>query len=204
MADTQTESKRARLTPAKAALIAVLAVVLVGVLYAQYGGSSAAADAEPVASMPRRGPGAPAATSILAAKQEKKTQVDIGVPAGTAVVVDETKWKSPNPEDVVDYDPFALPERFPKPRAIERIATGAEEAAAAAADDAKRLADAIVLLRRQLEDLKQLGVQVIVREGDQYVAMIGDRMVHVGEEINGFTVVGIDPTGVRVERKAAQ
>jgi hypothetical protein len=31
--------------------------------------------------------------------------------------------------------------------------------------------------------------------------MIGDRTVHVGDEINGFTVTEIDPkTGVRVER----
>ena len=48
---------------------------------------------------------------------------------------------------------------------------------------------------------KQRGVHVIVREGDQYVAVIGDRMLHVGDEINGFTVTAIDPDGVHVERK---
>ena len=36
------------------------------------------------------------------------------------------------------------------------------------------------------------------------MAMIGDRMVHVGDEINGFTVTEIDPQGVHVERKATQ
>jgi hypothetical protein len=46
---------------------------------------------------------------------------------------------------------------------------------------------------------------VIVRERDQYAAMIGDRIVHVGDEINGFTVTVIDPaSGVRVERKPAK
>ena len=35
------------------------------------------------------------------------------------------------------------------------------------------------------------------------MAMIGDRMLHVGDEINGFTVTEIDPKGVRVERKVS-
>ena len=56
----------------------------------------------------------------------------------------------------------------------------------------------------QLEELKQRGVHVIVSKNDQYVAMIGDRMIHVGDEINGFTVTAIDPEGVRVERKEAE
>ena len=73
--------------------------------------------------------------------------------------------------------------------------------AAAAADDAKKLAEAVEKLHMQLEELKQRGVHVIVREGDQYVAWIGDRMLHVGDEINGFTVTAIDPDGVHVERK---
>ena len=53
----------------------------------------------------------------------------------------------------------------------------------------------------QLEELKQRGVHVIVREGDQYVAWIGDRMLHVGDKINGFTVTAIDTDGVHIERK---
>jgi hypothetical protein len=34
--------------------------------------------------------------------------------------------------------------------------------------------------------------------------MIGDRTLHVGEEIEGFTVTKIDPGGVVVERKATE
>ena len=45
----------------------------------------------------------------------------------------------------------------------------------------------------ELEELKQRGVHVIVREGDQYVAWIGERMLHVGDKINDFTVTAIDP-----------
>jgi hypothetical protein len=45
----------------------------------------------------------------------------------------------------------------------------------------------------------------VVRERDQYVAMVGDRTLHVGDEIKGFIVTEIDPQeGVRVERKATE
>ncbi len=67
------------------------------------------------------------------------------------------------------------------------------------------MAEAVAQLQMQLRELEQRGVQVIVRERDQYAAMIGDRVVHVGDEIDGFTVTVIDPTsGVRVERKSTQ
>jgi hypothetical protein len=49
-------------------------------------------------------------------------------------------------------------------------------------------------------------VHVIVGQKGQYVAMIGDRMVHVGDEIgNGFTVTEIDPKeGVSVDWKSSE
>jgi hypothetical protein len=34
--------------------------------------------------------------------------------------------------------------------------------------------------------------------------VIGDRTIHVGDEINGFIVTAIEPDGVRVEGKAVQ
>ena len=105
---------------------------------------------------------------------------------------------------VTAYDPFALPRTFPQPA---KAATDTKSAAAdkliaaAAADDAKKLAEAVEKLRMQLKELEERGVHVIIRERDQYAAMIGDRMLHVGDEINGFTVTAIDPSGVSVERK---
>jgi hypothetical protein len=66
------------------------------------------------------------------------------------------------------------------------------------------LVDEVAKLRDELEKLRQRGVGVIVRERDKFVAMIGDRTVHVGDEINGFTVTAIEPDGVRVERKVAE
>jgi hypothetical protein len=121
-------------------------------------------------------------------------------------VIDETRWKSPKLAAVIAYDPFALPATFPQPAktAIGDKGANAEGLiAAAAADDAKKLAEAVEKLRMQLEELKQRGVTVIIRENDQYAAWIGERMVHVGDEINGFTVTAIDLDGVHIETKDA-
>jgi hypothetical protein len=137
--------------------------------------------------------------------RSKKGQSEKGSIAAVATAVDEAKWKSPNLSDVVDYDPFALPPAFPKPPVIDIAgANGADLVAAADVEDAKKMADALAESNMQLEELKQRGVQVIVRERNQYVAMIGDRTVHVGDEIDGFTITKIDPQGVHVERTGAQ
>jgi hypothetical protein len=201
------------LTRGKAILIAVLAVVLLVVLYVQFGRGGGHTSSNPVGYIPRRPLVVPPASSestaataanagaALAKKVESENKLST-----TNVVVDETRWKSPNLADVTDYDPFALPATFPKAESAEAAAGGGNEVAAiAAAEDAKRLADAIEQLQRELDELEQMGVQVVVRERDQYVAMVGDRTLHVGDEIRGFIVTEIDPKlGVRVERKGTQ
>ncbi len=146
-----------------------------------------------------------AAISAPAPTTDLKAPTQISSTSAVAAGVDETRWKSPKLADVVGYDPFALPSTFPKPKTIDPSDANAEGLVAAAAEeDAKKLADAIAQLQTQLQTLKERGVQVIVRERDQYVAMIGDRTLHIGDEINGFTVTEIDPGGVVVERKASQ
>jgi hypothetical protein len=105
---------------------------------------------------------------------------------------------------VLAFDPFALPSGFPRlPQGIG-ASRSAQDAAVNAADvdvAADQLAEAIESLRMELEELQQRGVRVIIRGRDEYVAMIGDRTIHVGDEISGFTVTAIEPDHVRVERK---
>jgi hypothetical protein len=103
---------------------------------------------------------------------------------------------------VLAYDPFALPSEFPRSAQVAG-ASRAQVAAIAAtlAENADQMAEAIESFRVELEQLQQRGVHVIVRGRDQYVAMIGERTIHVGDEIGGFTVTAIEPDYVRVERK---
>ena len=205
MADAQSSSKKGGLTRGKAVMVALLAVVLVVILYVQFGSSGATARSEFVGYRPPRRSAAPQPAGSAAMPAAVTTaKAPGGNEAVVRPIIDETRWKLPELATVIAYDPFALPAAFPQP---PRVAIGAKSAgaegiiAAAAADDAKRLAEAVEKLRMQLEELTQRGVHVIVRERDQYAAMIGDRMLHVGDEINGFTVTAIDPNGVHVERK---
>ena len=127
--------------------------------------------------------------------------------AAAAQLIDETRWKSPKLDTIVAYDPFALPPAFPQPpkAAAGAKGDGAENLmAAAAADEAKKMADAIVKQRMELDELRERGVHVITFDPKyhQYVAVIGDRTLHVGDKINEFTVTAIDPDdGVHIEKK---
>ncbi len=199
------QAKTGGLTTGKGILIAVLALTLVGVLYWQFG-TSAATTALTKPGAARRHPTAvapvkPAAATNVAKKKKTENAPLAEMPA----VVDAAKWKSPPLIEVAAFDPLAVPDTFPKPKPIEKNGKGGALVEAAEADDAKKMAEAVAQLQMQLRELEQRGVQVIVRERDQYAAMIGDRVVHVGDEIDGFTVTVIDPTsGVRVERKSTQ
>lgn len=206
MAESPTSTNNAGLTRNKAILILVLGIVLIVVLYAQFGTSGQKPSTAPRGYHPPR----PAAESKAATPANKPPTAANAKPTNSklvtaALAIDEKRWKAPPLAKVVRYDPFALPPGFPQPPKLNKEGkpiSSENLMAAAAADDAKRVAEALMDLKMQLEDLKQQGATVIMREGDHYVAMIGDRMLRVGDEIDRFTVTAIDPAdGVHVERK---
>ena len=204
MAETKSTLQQIGLTRGKAALILVLAVVLVGLIYSRYGSSDAGDAASPEVETNPRQPASPLpATASPSAALE--APVDDKLQSALAEF-DETRWQPRNLAEVIAYDPFALPPAFPQPpRAVLDPTLAAEGGdASAAALSAQQLAEAVEQMQKQLEELQQRGVHVIVNLRDEYVAMIGDRAVHVGDEINGFIVTAIEPDGVRVERKGIE
>jgi hypothetical protein len=205
VADTQGTLKRIGLTPGKAVLIGILGIVLVGVVYKQYRsfGADEAIEPAPAATTPRpSGQRATVPAAPSAAVVQPKTSGDANV---ELLALDQSRWRSPELSAVIAYDPFALPPTFPQPPKTGIAAELAEGVmGASAAADAEQLAEALENLQMQLEELKSRGVHVILNKNDQYVAMIGDRTIHVGDEINGFIVTEIDLEGVRVERKEAE
>jgi hypothetical protein len=203
VADNKTLSKKLGLTPGKAVLIGVLGVALIGVIYIQFGSSGAHETAaatpggrsrRPVASRAPAKPTAPADANATALEAGDDGE-------GATTEFDQSRWSAPELSTVVSYDPFALPQAFPQPplSTAQLMADGGRGALAAAS--AEQLADELQRLQSQLDELKNRGVHVIVSVDGEYVAMIGDRMLHVGDQINDFTVMQIDPGGVRVERK---
>jgi hypothetical protein len=200
--EPQTWSKRIGLTRGKAVVVSVLAVTLVVVIYVKYGPSGAAAISNRLMSLSGRRPGAKSDSQASAAKNANTTQLNAA--ELLSVEVDESRWKSPDLSVVLAYDPFALPSGFPQPQQAASASSSAQISAVSPEEAdiaAEQLAEAIETLRMELEQLQQRGVHVIVRGRDEYVAMIGDRTIHVGDEISGFTVTAIEPDHVRVERK---
>jgi hypothetical protein len=207
VAKAQTASQQAGLTRGKAVLIGVLAVVFVGILFIQYRrmfGAKSAPSMEATstsAETPR--------TPRSATKKKEVAQAESDLETEAALMeFDQAKWRSPELPMVLAYDPFARPETFPKPpRTVgDPSLASAETQGVSAEEEAKRKADELEQLRSQYEDLKQRGVHVIVSQGDEWVAMIGDRLIHVGDDINGFTVTKIDPVDgtVDIEKKPAK
>jgi hypothetical protein len=200
VADNKTLSKKLGLTPGKAVLIGVLGVALIGVIYVQFGTSAGSDTAAATPGGRSRRP-APPRTAVEPAASATTNEATVEAEGGTAIDFDPTKWSAPELSTVVAYDPFALPKSFPQPpiSAAQLMADGGRAALETASAD--QLADELQRLQSQLDELKNRGVHVIVSVHGEYVAMIGDRMVHVGDQINEFTVTEIDPSGVRVERK---
>lgn len=206
MAEPKSSAKKGGLTRGKAILIGILSVVLVAILYVQFGRGGEKSGSEAAGYRPPRSalavqPASAAANAVTLAAATGPAGKDKNCAA--TPIIDGARWKSPQVATVVAYDPFALPAAFPQPKVAigKKGKDGEELIAEAAAADAKKLADEVEKLHMELEELRQRGVHVIVREGDQYAAVIGDRMLHVGDKINEFTVTAIEPDGVHVERK---
>jgi hypothetical protein len=186
-------------TSGKLVLIGVLAVVLLGVLYLQYG---------EMIFKPAKKPQATVASAKPRSNGRKPNTAKKPVAKETAVtpVLKSTgshlTWQSPELASVVSYDPFALPAAFPHPQQIE-AASAVAQSDAAKAQDASVQRAALEAERTQLESalatLKQQGVQAVITKGNQSVVIVGGQEVRVGDEFQGFTVVGIDPDAIEPE-----
>jgi hypothetical protein len=195
VAKAQTTLEKIGLTSGKAVLIGVLALALVVVIYMQYGGEpeDSARGSAPRVSAPR-----PVAQAANPTNTEPLQEADFQV---ALAEFDDARWQAPQLASVIAYDPFAVPAAFPQPARLtgEQIA-GEESGDDVAARNAQLLAEAVERYQAELTELQQRGVHVILGERNEFVAMVGDRTLHVGDEINGFTVTAIEVDGVRVER----
>ncbi len=201
MAEAKKVLVKSGLTRSKAILIGVLGIVLVLVMYLQFGSGS---DEVAPAPTSRRGPVIRVATPASAPAGQAETSAAGAAAVETVAPVDHSKWTAPELTTVVSYDPFALPEAFPRPAIAMGPGVDGEATDGQPLLDANALAEALARIQTELRELQQRGVHVIIKQRDEYVAMIGDRTVHVGDEINGFTVTAIGPSGVSVERKGPE
>lgn len=188
----QAAVKKSEVTPGKLALIGVLAVVLVIVIYIQYGDqlTTTATSGSPatIATTTRSKP-----TKSKAAKKDDVADTDFTLRKSTG---SRATWQAPELGSVVAYDPFALPASFPQLRQGDAESALAQTEAQKSQDASVQQA-ALEAERTQLQaaltSLKQQGVQAVIKRGNQSIAIIGGQEVRVGDEYQGFTVVAIDP-----------
>jgi hypothetical protein len=207
-------SKKLGVTPGKLVLIGVLSVVLVGVLYLQFGISApapavATSPHRPVSAAPQAAPQAASQTATpqtAVTHAADTTQQTPSPPATTTKSELAGNWQSTDITKVVQHDPFALPASFPqrlKPGAVDKQAQETAKTVDAKAEEEAR-AEVLKEVKTQFEQLQKEGVQIVMQKHDKYVALVGDRTIHVGDVIEGFTVVAIDAEGVRVARDLKQ
>ena len=196
--------KQTGATPAKLILIGVLSFVLLAVLYIQFGSSQA--DTPIASNEPLNLPSAAAVSSTAAKAAEENKQPATTADAAPKKTEITSNWQTTDVAAAIKYDPFALPPLFPQ-RLQEakdnKLAKDAHKTDDSQADAAAR-AEKLKQLTTEFGQLQRQGVRVVMETHDKFVAMIGDKTVHVGDNIDGFTVVAIDADGVRVARDLKQ
>ncbi|MCR4414712.1 MAG: hypothetical protein NUV77_20035, partial [Thermoguttaceae bacterium] len=94
-----------------------------------------------------------------------------------------------SPDEAAAYDPFGLPETFARTASAVRKKE-ASQGKRQALSQRKAEQD------RTLAALRSAGVAAVFRGPVGSVAIVGRNLVRVGDELNGFRVVSIDPDGV--------
>ncbi|TWT40152.1 hypothetical protein [Botrimarina hoheduenensis] len=189
-----TSLEKLGLTPAKAALMAALAIGL-GVVWGPQlvglfssstssgsGPAPVASRARPAAVVPRALIPQPASRSVEAAspasektnRKREESQPDLRLSLA----------------DALQHDPFRIPEWSPK----YRHASGATFAVEADAET----------VEATFAQLQSQGVAMVLLGDGEATASIGEQTVHVGDVIQGFRVVEISTQGVRLTPVAGE
>lgn len=164
-------------TPAKLALIGVLAVVLIGVIAMQFSGSSSQPH-----NRPPRANGAARAAKPAAVRRTTAEQ------AAPATESKQTSWPEHPLQTVLVHDPFGPPAWSRAPGELDAVdvvdAADASERASLEAD------------RQILERLKTSGVSMVMISDGSRVARVGDLELREGDRIGGCVVREITTDGV--------
>ncbi len=196
-------------TPGKLCLSVVLGIILIVVLYLELSkGGSANAQATtlppPVVARPPR-------STATKTNNRQNSQVISADVSQLQSSNDRDNWNAVALDSIFKHDPFAVPAAFLPPPSehsepTAKVPTGSapkmdnsmaldkqrEEREKQAAAEAKARDDAMNALEKQ-------GVSLVLRDGNQWIAVVGDITIRVGDQLGAFRVVEILPDGVVIE-----
>jgi hypothetical protein len=166
------------MTPGRAAIMAVLALVLAAVWGPQLWPSTEKAPAVAVVKPPKPKP-------AMAAPRPAKPITVAGIEAALPKTVPKPLKKRDLPRftasEAAAYDPFAAPAW--SPAAVSLLAGSGVGGADGDAED-------------RFEAIRSRGVAMILMSPEGKAAQLGDKTVRVGDQIDGFEVIDITSDGV--------
>jgi hypothetical protein len=187
---------RFALSPRQAVLIGVLAIVLVVVLVVQFGGGSGAEEtacakaAAKTATGPKRSSRAPKRRPASPATVRRQPSLPPSLPP----------WPRFELSEVLEFDPFQAPPALRRQSKADQAGSVSGNEEIAAVRD-QRLRQIWAEHQQALEKLQQQGVRIIVGSpGKGRAAVIGNRTVRVGDTLDRFRVMAIEPDGVVIQQ----
>jgi hypothetical protein len=171
-------------TPRQLVVIGVLGVILVAVLIGQFGGASGT----PGDAGAKDGSEPPAPKINQSADRKPRTDSATGSPEATAAKPAAPAWPKLTAEAAAQHDPFALPEPLAR-QITEGQRAPSDRKPNASPPRREASAEKVAALRSK-------GTNVIVRGERGAAAMIGNRVVRVGDVVEGYRVVSIDLQGI--------
>lgn len=166
------------MTPGRAAIMAVLALALVAVWGPQLFSSGNSEPVIAVATPPKPKPATAVARPAVSLPTAKP------LTASTATAPKPPKERALpkfTASEAGAYDPFAAPAW--SPAAVSLAAGSGVGVSTADAED-------------RFKAIRSRGVAMILVSPDGKAAQLGDRTVRIGDQIDGFEVIDITPTGV--------
>ncbi len=182
----------------KLILIGALSLVLIAVVYWNYFRGDPQAVAASASDTSTAAPRQRRTVSSRGGGNRGRSRVRPASDSATRVRLQKAAWPNYDLDDVAAYDPFALPSGFPAPQVAE--IRPPNEVSQSTAQEEPSEED----IEMTLQTLQAEGVKAIIRSGDEFVAVIGEQTVRVGDKIKGFRVVAIGNDGVTIEPEVPQ
>jgi len=198
MADASARQK-ATVTLRQVLLIAVLGAILAVVLIVQFGGATGRPEDGHRGSGPRTpasGIAEPSDPQIAAGPRPAVGPAPAAKTAAAPARPAGPPWPKLSGQTAAQYDPFAMPE----PLARQAMAQGPDSSRDGKGGAAQRNSAS----HPALAALRSKGTSAVLRDQNGAVALIDNRVVRVGDVLQGYRVVSIDDDGVLLAPSGSQ
>jgi hypothetical protein len=182
------EKRRSRVTTVQRILVGALALIFVIVLLVQFG--STGGSSRPADSLAQS---ADMSQDSADARRADARPEKTGAPMQPAP---DRPWPVFSPASVKEFDPFAAPPILAAARGAFQPGNDVKNETSQASKDAEAKRKERL---QKLEEVRKEEVQAILGTNRGFVAVVGAKIIHVGDQLHGFRVKEIKADGVILE-----